>query len=215
MIIACHSHFLVICLNFFGCFVFLATQLRAKYPHIIIVHCFAHRLGLPYKDAMKLVTTYIKLQTLVQGIFAFYKGSPNSHKALTETFKINFLLYVIILDLEPDPLLLTCLRLWFRRNIEESDIIRYIYWPFIVLFNLFEWMYWCFKKYIFDMHRNCQRFLILKFGPTDSLPIRHTLVRPAWLNVRQDFSDLQNTWQIWNVLQVWLNKKKTFLETLR
>ena len=66
----------------------LATQLKAQYPHCVIIHCLSHRLELAYKDAMKKNAAYNKLQTLTDGLFAYYKRSPKSRKALLSTFKV-------------------------------------------------------------------------------------------------------------------------------
>lgn len=69
----------------------LTTQLKNCYPHLVVVHCLAHRMELAYKDAMKDCNLYMKMQMLMQGIFAFYRKSPKNKKALQETFKVKLI----------------------------------------------------------------------------------------------------------------------------
>ena len=62
----------------------LRTQLN---PTIIDIHCMAHRLELAYKDALKNVALYRKLDDLLTLLYGFYHKSPKQRSGLREVFK--------------------------------------------------------------------------------------------------------------------------------
>lgn len=69
----------------------VATQLKTQYPHVIHVHCLAHRLELAYKDAIKQCVSKQekKLATLLVGIFYFYRRSPKQRSQLQLAFEVH------------------------------------------------------------------------------------------------------------------------------
>ena len=52
------------------------TQLKENYLHIVIVHgiaWLAHRIELAYRDSMTDSKLYMKMQMLMQGLYAYYR----------------------------------------------------------------------------------------------------------------------------------------------
>lgn len=60
------------------------TQLQ---PSCITVHCFAHRLELAYKDAVKENKLYDSCIALLMGLYYFYHNSPKQRQNLKRSFQ--------------------------------------------------------------------------------------------------------------------------------
>ena len=56
-------------------------------PFIVGMHCCGHRLELAYKDALKDVKLYKKIDALLLGLYYFYRNSPLNRSNLKESFK--------------------------------------------------------------------------------------------------------------------------------
>jgi hypothetical protein len=69
----------------------LAALLRRDRPHLVAIHCLAHRLELSFKDVVAKSKLY-KTITLLLGLYYLYRKSPKMKKSLTTSFeslKIN------------------------------------------------------------------------------------------------------------------------------
>ena len=65
----------------------LAVLLKQSRPVLVEVHCFAHRLELGFKDAVKKSNLYEKtVATLLMGLHYFYRNSPLNRSILTRSF---------------------------------------------------------------------------------------------------------------------------------
>lgn len=68
----------------------LAARLKnnAQDTCMLSIHCLAHRLELSLKDSVKKVQNklYDKAETLLMGLYYFYKKSPKQKKQLESTF---------------------------------------------------------------------------------------------------------------------------------
>lgn len=58
-----------------------------KRPFIIAVHCSGHRLELAFKDAMKKIPAFGKIDALLLSVFYFYHNSPLNRSNLKESAK--------------------------------------------------------------------------------------------------------------------------------
>jgi hypothetical protein len=70
----------------------LAALLRRDRPHLVAIHCLAHRLELNFKDVVAKSKLYDKTITLLLGLYYLYRKSPKMKKSLTTSFeslKIN------------------------------------------------------------------------------------------------------------------------------
>lgn len=54
----------------------VVTKLREEMPHLVGVHCMAHRLELAFKDAIKEQKLHQTLDSLLSGLYTFYHISP-------------------------------------------------------------------------------------------------------------------------------------------
>lgn len=72
----------------------LLTRMQEEYPHVVGVHCLAHRLQLSFRDIFRNNKYYVKLSTLLIGLFYFYKNSPKQRKGLREAMKVSCILTV-------------------------------------------------------------------------------------------------------------------------
>lgn len=72
----------------------LLTRMQEEYPHVVGVHCLAHRLELSFRDIFRNNKYYVKLSTLLIGLFYFYKNSPKQRKGLREAMKVSCILTV-------------------------------------------------------------------------------------------------------------------------
>ena len=59
-----------------GCNKGVIAKLREQIPHIVSVHCMAHRLELGLKDAAAKALCHKKLDTFLLNLYLFYKKSP-------------------------------------------------------------------------------------------------------------------------------------------
>lgn len=66
--------------NMFGKKNGLVTLLKRDHPEVITIHCLAHRLELVFKDTFKRDKMFLKLTTLLLGLFSFYKNSAKQRK---------------------------------------------------------------------------------------------------------------------------------------
>ena len=66
----------------------VATLLKQQVPHLIPVHCLAHRLELCFKDAIKREKLFDKADTLLVGLYYLYKKSYKQKKSLMDTFAL-------------------------------------------------------------------------------------------------------------------------------
>lgn len=66
----------------------LAARLKNNAQDMLSIHCLAHRLELSLKDSVKKVQNklYDKAETLLMGLYYFYKKSPKQRKQLESTF---------------------------------------------------------------------------------------------------------------------------------
>jgi hypothetical protein len=62
------------------------AKLKAVQPSLQGIHCFAHRLELAYRDALKKAPYYPRMQTLLQGLYLFYHYSPLNRQNLKRAF---------------------------------------------------------------------------------------------------------------------------------
>jgi hypothetical protein len=52
------------------------TRLQELQPLVQGIHCHAHRLELAYKDALKKDPLHLKVESLLTGLYYFYRNSP-------------------------------------------------------------------------------------------------------------------------------------------
>ncbi|XP_039398884.1 sperm flagellar protein 2 isoform X4 [Mauremys reevesii] len=65
----------------------VAKLLKEIQPCVQSVHCFAHRLELAYKGALKSIQLYTTLSGLLQNIYYFYHNSPLNKSNLKSTYE--------------------------------------------------------------------------------------------------------------------------------
>lgn len=63
----------------------VVTKIKADVPHLISVHCVAHRLELGIKDSIKQVAYLAKVEDFLLSIYKFYSNSPLNWHNLKET----------------------------------------------------------------------------------------------------------------------------------
>ena len=63
----------------------VVTKIKADVPHLISVHCVAHRLELGIKDSIKQVAYMAKVKDFLLSIYKFYSNSPLNWHNLKET----------------------------------------------------------------------------------------------------------------------------------
>ena len=63
----------------------VVTRVKADVPHLISVHCVAHRLELGIKDSLKQVAYLAKIDDFLLSIYKFYSYSPLNWQNLKET----------------------------------------------------------------------------------------------------------------------------------
>ena len=68
----------------------LVALLKVEHPEIIGIHCLAHRLELAFKDVFKNDKLYLKLTTLLLGLYYFYKNSTKQRKNLKTCMALSF-----------------------------------------------------------------------------------------------------------------------------
>lgn len=64
----------------------VVAKLKSLQPSLQGVHCFAHKLELSYKDALKKATYYPRMKTLLLGLYLFYHNSPLNRQNLKRSF---------------------------------------------------------------------------------------------------------------------------------
>ena len=80
----------VICANFDGASVMMgqtngvAGQLKRRVPHIIVLHCVAHKLELAVLDAVKWFPYLQKFDDTIKAVFKLYYYSPKKRRELKE-----------------------------------------------------------------------------------------------------------------------------------
>lgn len=80
----------VVCANFDGASVMMgektgvAARLKSRVPHIITLHCIAHKLELAVLDAVKDCPYLIVFEETLKSIFKFYYYSTKKRRQLTE-----------------------------------------------------------------------------------------------------------------------------------
>ncbi|CAM5113172.1 unnamed protein product [Eretmochelys imbricata] len=65
----------------------VAKLLKEIQPCVQSVHCFAHRLELAYKGALKSIQLYTTVSGLLQNIYYFYHNSPLNKSNLNSTYE--------------------------------------------------------------------------------------------------------------------------------
>lgn len=65
----------------------LVALLQNTHPHIVTVHCLAHRLELAFKDTIKKVPLYEKMMMLLLGLYYLYRKSPKLKMGLKRSFE--------------------------------------------------------------------------------------------------------------------------------
>ena len=65
----------------------LTALLKKEQPALLAIHCYAHRLELSFKDAVKSVNLYEKVITLTMGLFYFYSKSALNRNMLKRAYK--------------------------------------------------------------------------------------------------------------------------------
>lgn len=65
----------------------VAALLLEKQPALQPIHCFAHRLELAYKDTLKAIPLFVKVDTLLLNIYLLYKNSAPMRSGLQESYK--------------------------------------------------------------------------------------------------------------------------------
>jgi hypothetical protein len=73
----------------------LIALLKQQFPDIVGVHCFAHQLELAIKDAIGKNKLYLKLCTLLLGLYYYYKNSPKQRKGLQKMFMVNINVHIL------------------------------------------------------------------------------------------------------------------------
>uniref|UniRef100_A0A3P9BE87 C17orf113 probable zinc finger domain-containing protein n=1 Tax=Maylandia zebra TaxID=106582 RepID=A0A3P9BE87_9CICH len=80
----------VVCANFDGAAVMMgektgvAGRLKQRIPHIITIHCVAHKLELAVLDSVKGCEYLVKFEDTLKTIFKMYYYSPKKRRELTE-----------------------------------------------------------------------------------------------------------------------------------
>ncbi len=80
----------VVCANFDGAAVMMgektgvAGRLKKRIPHIITIHCVAHKLELAVLDSVKGCEYLVKFEDTLKTIFKMYYYSPKKRRELTE-----------------------------------------------------------------------------------------------------------------------------------
>ena len=64
----------------------VSAYLTRLQPNCITVHCFAHRLELAFKDAVKENRLYDNCIVLLMGLYYFYHDSPKQRQSLKQSF---------------------------------------------------------------------------------------------------------------------------------
>ena len=65
----------------------VVTRLSDGLPHVLGVHCMAHRLELSFKDVAKKNLCHKKLDTLLLGLYYFYHNSPLNRANLKASYQ--------------------------------------------------------------------------------------------------------------------------------
>ncbi|XP_070562434.1 zinc finger protein 862-like [Ptychodera flava] len=65
------------------------TRVRLDVPHLVSVHCTAHRLELSLKSALKQTHRYSEIEDFLVRIYKFYNNSPRNLAALSEAGNAN------------------------------------------------------------------------------------------------------------------------------
>ena len=84
----------VVCANFDGASVMVgeingvAGQLKRLVPHIVVLHCVAHKLELAVLDAVKGVAYLQKFDDSLKAVFKMYYRSPKKRRELKEVGEI-------------------------------------------------------------------------------------------------------------------------------
>ena len=87
-------HSKVVCANFDGASVMMgeingvAGQLKRRVPHIVVLHCVAHKLELAVLDAVKGVAYLQKFDDTLKAVFKMYYRSPKKRRELKEVGEI-------------------------------------------------------------------------------------------------------------------------------
>lgn len=66
----------------------VVTRLSTDLPHVVPIHCMAHRLELCYKDAGTKITCHVKLERLLLNLYYFYHNSPLNRANLKASFQL-------------------------------------------------------------------------------------------------------------------------------
>lgn len=64
----------------------VVQRLRRDRPYIVGVHCMAHRLELSFKDSVKNIVLFKKVEELLTGLYCFYHVSPLNRSHLKNSF---------------------------------------------------------------------------------------------------------------------------------
>ena len=87
-------HSKVVCANFDGASVMMgeingvAGQLKRRVPHIVVLHCVAHKLELAVLDAVKRVAYLQKFDDTLKAVFKMYYRSPKKRRELKDIGEI-------------------------------------------------------------------------------------------------------------------------------
>ena len=65
----------------------VGVGLAEGHPHVLAVHCRAHRLELSFKDAASKNTCHKKVDSFLLGIYYFYHNSPLNHANLKQSYE--------------------------------------------------------------------------------------------------------------------------------
>jgi hypothetical protein len=66
----------------------VAGKLNRRVPHIVILHCVAHKLELAVLDAVKEVPYLKEFDDTVKAVFKLYRRSPKKKRELKEIGEI-------------------------------------------------------------------------------------------------------------------------------
>ena len=64
----------------------VVQRLKRDRPYIVVVHCMAHRLELSFKDSVKNIVLFKKVEELLTGLYTFYHVSPLNRSHLKNSF---------------------------------------------------------------------------------------------------------------------------------
>ncbi|XP_049892465.1 zinc finger protein 862-like isoform X1 [Epinephelus moara] len=64
----------------------VVQRLRRDRPYLVGVHCMAHRLELSFKDSVKNIVLFKKVEELLTGLYTFYHVSPLNRSHLKNSF---------------------------------------------------------------------------------------------------------------------------------